>query len=157
MIRNSIFPFVLLTFSVAHAAYDLNVARTICAVGNRRGVTARVMLAAFETAIVESGCRNLNYGDRDSVGVFQQRPSQGWGTREQCMNVEYASNKFFEVCQTRDICGPTAGQLAQCVQRSAYPDRYDQNEGNARGLMNQIGCKAGGGGGGGGTKNEQRK
>lgn len=148
-------------FILAEAAYDLNVARTICAVGKRRGVSARVMLSAFETAIVESGCRNLNYGDRDSVGVFQQRPSQGWGTREQCMNVDYASNKYFEVAQNfekRSSCGPSAGVLAQCVQRSAYPARYDQNEGNARSLMSQIGCSAGGGGGGGGgdVRNESR-
>jgi len=133
------------------------VARTICAVGRRRGVSDRVMLAAFETAIVESGVRNLNYGDRDSGGVFQQRPSQGWGTWAQVTNVDYATNKFFDVARTRDICGPTAGQLAQCVQRSAFPLRYNQNEGNARGLMAQIGCSATGGPGPGptGTPNEQ--
>jgi len=155
---------LLHTVSQIYCAYDLTVARTICNVGRSRGVSDREMLAAFETAIVESGVRNLNYGDRDSLGVFQQRPSQGWGTPAQVMNVEYAAGKFFDVARTKLSCGPSAGKLAQCVQRSAFPSRYDENERNARNLMAQIGCSATGSGGGsnnfnpsGVNRDEQRK
>ncbi|KAG8795408.1 hypothetical protein FRC12_014892 [Ceratobasidium sp. 428] len=54
-----------------------------------RHVTAKVLLATFETAWVESHVNNLNCGDQDSIGVFQQRPSQGWGTHDQIMKVDY--------------------------------------------------------------------
>jgi len=87
----------------------------------------------FETAIVEPGVKNLNSGDRDSVGVFQQRPSQGWGTKAQILNVDYATRKFLDAAKTmktKASCGPSAEKLAQCVQRSAYPTRYDENEGD---------------------------
>ncbi|KAA2266640.1 hypothetical protein F0L68_02095 [Solihabitans fulvus] len=90
------------------------------------------MLAGFETGWVESHMNNLNCGDRDSLGVFQQRPSQGWGSPDQVRDVDYSSNKFFEVAQQMEPdVGGTAGNLAQAVQRSAYPDRYDQSEGIA--------------------------
>lgn len=104
---------------------DPNVARTICRVLDRYNASPKVRLAAFEAAIVESGVHNLNYGDRDSLGVFQQRPSQGWGTPAQILNVDYAATQFI----TRAIRGNqslSAGQLAQSVQRSAFPERYDQ-------------------------------
>jgi hypothetical protein len=104
---------------------DPDVARTICRVLDRYNAPPKVRLAAFEAAIVESGVHNLNYGDRDSLGVFQQRPSQGWGTPAQVTNVDYAATQFI----TRAIRangGQSAGQLAQDVQRSAFPDRYDQ-------------------------------
>ena len=67
---------------------DPDVARTICHVLDRYNAPPKVRLSAFEAAIVESGVHNLNYGDRDSLGVFQQRPSQGWGTPAQVMNVD---------------------------------------------------------------------
>ena len=101
------------------------VARTICRVLDRHNAPPKVRLSAFEAAIVESGVHNLNYGDRDSLGVFQQRPSQGWGSPAQVTNVDYAATQFI----TRAIRangGQSAGQLAQDVQRSAFPDRYDQ-------------------------------
>lgn len=116
---------------------DPEVARTVYLVGKELPVPAKVMLAAFEAALVESGMENLDHGDRDSVGVFQQRPSQGWGTPAQCMNVNYAANRFFEraVVVDRTDDDLTAGQLAQEVQRSAYPERYDQREAEARALL----------------------
>ena len=101
------------------------VARTICKVLDRHNASPKVRLAAFEAAIVESGVHNLYHGDRDSLGVFQQRPSQGWGTPAQVTNVDYAATQFI----TRAIAAngsQSAGQLAQDVQRSAFPDRYDQ-------------------------------
>ncbi|WP_405684170.1 LGFP repeat-containing protein [Streptomyces sp. NBC_01387] len=113
---------------------DIAVTRKVYEVGQRMNVSDKVMLAGFETGWVESHMNNLNCGDRDSLGVFQQRPSQGWGTAEQILDVDYAAGKFFEVAQQMEpgMEGSTAGQLAQAVQRSAYPDRYDEAEGTAR-------------------------
>ncbi|MEV0600105.1 hypothetical protein AB0I82_12530 [Streptomyces sp. NPDC050315] len=116
---------------------DPEVAKVVYLVGKELTASDKAMLAAFEAALVESGMENLNYGDRDSVGVFQQRPSQDWGTPAQCMNVNYAAHKFFERAVVADRDNPdfTAGQLAQKVQVSAYPERYDQREGEARQLI----------------------
>ncbi|RKN77792.1 hypothetical protein D7231_02420 [Streptomyces klenkii] len=138
---------------------DIAVTRKVYEVGQRRNVSAKVMLAGFETGWVESHMNNLACGDRDSLGVFQQRPSQGWGSPEQVMDVGYAANKFFEVAQQMEprLEGSTAGQLAQAVQRSAYPDRYDQVEGHAIAMRDEafqpygtIGAKYDGTGGPGG-------
>ncbi|PWW66728.1 LGFP repeat-containing protein [Actinokineospora spheciospongiae] len=112
---------------------DVAVTRKVYEVGQRRGVSAKVMLAGFEAGWVESHMNNLGCGDRDSLGVFQQRPSQGWGSAGQILDVGYAANKFFEVAQQLEpaYLGSTAGQLAQAVQRSAFPERYDQAQGIA--------------------------
>lgn len=94
-----------------------------------RGLSdARGPLAVFETAWVESHVNNLDCGDQDSYGVFQQRPSQGWGDAEQIQDVSYAANQFIDalVLAAQQYPGYTAGQLAQAVQRSEFPDRYDQ-------------------------------
>ncbi|THA26063.1 hypothetical protein E4198_16375 [Streptomyces sp. RKND-216] len=106
-------------------------------IATQRAVTPKVMLAAFEAGWVESHMHNLNCGDRDSLGVFQQRPSQGWGTPEQCMDPVHATNAFLDQAIPNDANNPgyTAGQLAQSVQRSAYPERYDQAEGIAHQLI----------------------
>src|SRR3712207_3054168 len=98
------------------------------------------MLAAFEAGWVESHMNNLNCGDRDSLGVFQQRPSQGWGTTTQVRNARYASRAFLTRAQVEErACGScTAGQIAQRVQRSAFPRRYDQAESKARSLLSQA-------------------
>lgn len=90
------------------------------------------------TGIVESGLRNLPGGDRDSVGVFQQRPSMGWGTVEQCMNVTYAAGKFFSRFPA-SWASMDQGQLAQSVQRSAFPDKYGQQMARAATLVGQFG------------------
>ncbi|MGP3953007.1 hypothetical protein [Streptomyces sp. 7N604] len=113
---------------------DPEVAKVIYLVGRELQVSDKAMLAGFEAALVESGMENLNHGDRDSVGVFQQRPSQGWGSPAQCMNVNYATHKFFEraIKADRDNPGFTPGQLAQKVQVSAFPERYDQREAEAK-------------------------
>jgi hypothetical protein len=101
------------------------IARIICQVLDRYNAPAKVRLAAFEAAIVESGVHNLNYGDRDSLGVFQQRPSvKAWGTAAQIMDPEHASMMFIKTA-IRLNGGQSAGQLAQDVQVSAFPDRYD--------------------------------
>lgn len=88
-------------------------------------VQERVTVIALITAIVESTIQNLDYGDSDSAGVFQQRPSQGWGTFEEVTNVRYATNKFLDVLLTVDGWKTKPyGDVAQSVQRSAYPERY---------------------------------
>jgi hypothetical protein len=118
-------------------APDPSVAAAICGVLDRLGAPPKVRLAAFEAAIVESGVHNLPYGDRDSLGVFQQRPSQGWGTPAQIMSPTYAATQFI----ARAIAangGQSAGQLAQDVQRSAFPDRYDGVAMQAAGLLSKF-------------------
>ena len=102
-----------------------------------RGVTEKVLLSLFEAGWVESHFNNLDCGDSDSVGYLQQRPSQGWGTPEQCMDPVHATNAYLDQAIPNDVNNPgyTAGQLAQSVQRSAFPERYDQAEAKARELI----------------------
>ncbi|MEV3992697.1 hypothetical protein AB0J57_27680 [Streptomyces sp. NPDC049837] len=116
---------------------DLEVTRTVYAVGRRLGVSEKVMLAAFEAGWVESHMNNLDCGDKDSLGVFQQRPSRGWGTPEQIRRVPYAARRFFARAVEVERRSPhlTAGETAQEVQRSAHPDRYDEAEPKARALL----------------------
>jgi hypothetical protein len=117
--------------------FDGAIINTVHDIATQRGVTDKVMLAAFEAGWVESHMNNLNCGDSDSLGVFQQRPSAGWGTPEQIMDPVYATNAFLDQAIPNDQNNPgfTAGQLAQSVQRSAFPDRYDENEGKAREMI----------------------
>lgn len=73
--------------------------------------------------LAESGLQNLDHGDRDSKGVFQQRPSQGWGTDDQVQNVDYAIGKYYDALQ--GVAGRESmseAQMAQAVQRSAFAD-----------------------------------
>jgi hypothetical protein len=127
--------------------HDPNVIRVVYQVGLDRNVSPKVMLAAFEAGWVESRMNNLNCGDKDSLGVFQQRPSQGWGTPEQIMNVSYAATQFFVQAQRNEPLHPeyTAGLLAQSVQRSCCPERYDQAEGRARAMLDEARGLVGGG------------
>ncbi|SCK26957.1 hypothetical protein [Streptomyces sp. WMMB 322] len=117
--------------------FDAAIINTVHDVATQRGVNDKVMLAAFEAGWVESHMNNLNCGDRDSLGVFQQRPSAGWGTPEQIMDPVYATNAFLDQAIPNDQADPgmTAGQLAQSVQRSAFPERYDQSEAKAREMI----------------------
>ncbi|WP_070016522.1 hypothetical protein [Streptomyces nanshensis] len=121
--------------------YDPAIINTVHDVATQRGVNDKVMLAAFEAGWVESHMNNLNCGDRDSLGVFQQRPSAGWGTPEQILDPVYATNAFLDQAIPNDANDPsmTAGQLAQSVQRSAFPDRYDESEGKAREMIDAAG------------------
>jgi hypothetical protein len=113
---------------------------TVYAVAMELGASERVLLAGFEAGWVESHMNNLNCGDRDSLGVFQQRPSQGWGTPAQILDVRFASNSFFTRAIPLAAANPswTAGQVAQGVQRSAFPDRYDQARPIAEQLIAQV-------------------
>lgn len=109
-------------------------------VGRQLGASGTVMLAGFEAGWVESPMNNLDCGDKDSLGVFQQRPGQGWGTPEQIRDVAYAAGMFFRhaVRAERRCPDLTAGGLTQAVQRSARPDRYDEAEGTARELLEEA-------------------
>lgn len=117
-------------------------AAVIIQVGREMGMSKRDITIGLMTALQESTLRNLNYGDRDSLGLFQQRPSQGWGSPEQVTDPYYASKKFYEGLKGvagRDKMSLTAA--AQAVQRSAYPDAYAKHEEAARALLSEQGGK----------------
>ena len=121
---------------------DEDVAKVICDIAGDAG--PRILLAAFMTAIVESGVHNLYYGDRDSQGVFQQRPSQGWGSVAQITNVPFATRSFVRVAKQVQAKNPGigAGLLSAEVQRPQenLRGRYEQNRANAEGLIRKF-CK----------------
>jgi N-acetylmuramoyl-L-alanine amidase len=112
----------------------------IVRVGRELGVSDRGIAIALGTAMQESWIRNLDWGDRDSLGLFQQRPSTGWGTPEQILDPVRSTRVFFggagdpNGTLTRgllDIPGwesMSFADAAQAVQISAYPDRYAQWE-----------------------------
>ncbi|HTX29444.1 MAG TPA: hypothetical protein VME19_20750 [Streptosporangiaceae bacterium] len=103
------------------------IAATIAGVAARDRLGRQAVIIAFATALQESQMQNLDYGDRDSVGVFQQRPSQGWGTTAELENPVYATTKFFAalVRVPRYAKLPIA-QAAQDVQHSADGSAYQQ-------------------------------
>jgi len=114
-------------------------ATTIAAVAVRRGLPARAASIALATAFQESKLRNLDHGDRDSVGIFQQRPSQGWGTVRQISDPVYASNKFYDALQK--INGYQTMRIteaAQKVQRSGFPEAYEGHAADARALASAL-------------------
>ena len=118
-------------------------AATITALALRRGLPARAATIALATAIQESKLRNIRYGDRDSVGLFQQRPSQGWGTVEQILDPEYSTDKFYDALVKVD--GWETGTItvvAQKVQRSAYPEAYADHEQEGRILASALAVEA---------------
>ncbi|GAA3389051.1 C40 family peptidase [Streptomyces roseoviridis] len=114
-------------------------AKTIVATGIAMKVPERGRIVALATAIQESRLRNLRYGDRDSLGLFQQRPSQGWGTPEEILNPVHAATKFYEgLLKVAGWQQMTVTQAAQAVQRSGLPDAYAQWEPLARALQQAI-------------------
>ncbi|NEA72608.1 hypothetical protein C8250_015285 [Streptomyces sp. So13.3] len=114
-------------------------AKTIQATGVAMHIPARGQIVALATALQESGLRNLNYGDRDSLGLFQQRPSQGWGTAAQILDPVHASTSFYTAL--KEVSGwesMTVTQAAQAVQRSGFPDAYAKWEPLATALQTAI-------------------
>ena len=110
-------------------------AATIAAVGRRLGLADHAVTIALATAMQESKLRNLSYGDRDSIGLFQQRPSQGWGTPAQVGTPTYAAAAFYRrLAQVDGWDDLPVTQAAQAVQRSAYPEAYGAHEDAARTL-----------------------
>ena len=128
---------------------QIAVAQAIIAAGTAAGVGTRGMVVAVAAALQESGLRQLDFGDRDSLGPFQQRPSQGWGTPEQVRDADFAARAFFggpgsphfdpgtglaspggliEVGGWEQLPVTVA---AQKVQRSAFPNAYAKHEARA--------------------------
>lgn len=102
---------------------QLRNAATIKEVGRRSGMSQRDIMTALMVGLAETQLVNLDHGHLDSIGVFQQRPSQGWGTPQQIMNVNYAASKFYEAL--KGIGGRASMSewaAAQAVQRSGFPD-----------------------------------
>src|SRR4051794_3005435 len=107
---------------------ELANARTIAQVAWDRGLPERAVVIALATAMQESHLRNLDHGDRDSLGLFQQRPSQGWGTPEQVQDPVYAAGKFYEHLVTvPDWESLRVTESAQLVQKSAFPEAYEKH------------------------------
>ena len=127
-----------------------NNASVIVQVGRDMGVPDYGIVIALATAMQESSLRNINWGDRDSVGLFQQRPSSGWGSVEQIMDPVFASRAFYggpdspTPGRTRgllDISGWQSMELtvaAQRVQISAYPDAYAKWEASAWAWLEEL-------------------
>ncbi|MFF2567303.1 C40 family peptidase [Streptomyces sp. NPDC058084] len=114
-------------------------AQTIVATGISLDVPKRGQIIALATAMQESRLRNLSGGDRDSLGLFQQRPSQGWGTPDEIRDPVYASEKFYKaLLSVRGWQQMTVTQAAQAVQKSGYPDAYAQWEPLATALQKAI-------------------
>ena len=105
----------------------------------KRGLPPRAASIALATVYQETGIRNLDYGDLDSVGLFQQRPSQGWGSRKQLLDPYYATDKFYDALvkidgwEKADIT-----TVAQKIQNSSYPDAYRDHEADARILASAL-------------------
>ncbi len=114
-------------------------AALIAAISVERGMPARAATIALATAYQESKLTNIEFGDRDSLGLFQQRPSQGWGTRKQVLDPVYATNAFYDALA--DVDGYEQLEVtvaAQEVQRSAFPDAYADHEADARVLASAF-------------------
>ncbi|WP_353827933.1 muramidase family protein [Agromyces sp. SYSU T0242] len=125
-------------------------ARIIIDVGRSLGVPEQGIVVALSAAAQESGLRNLRHGDLDSLGVFQQRPSQGWGSPEQVLDPVRAATAFYggpaspndgRMPGLLDVHGwasmPVA-DAAQAVQRSAHPARYGAWEASARRWLDEL-------------------
>ena len=114
-------------------------ASTITAIALKRNLPARAAAVANATAIVESKLRNIRFGDRDSLGLFQQRPSQGWGTPEQILDPIYATNKFYDaLIKVKGYQGMAITKVAQEVQKSGFPQAYADHEEEGRILASTL-------------------
>jgi hypothetical protein len=115
--------------SVLLDTQQASIAATIAGVAHEQSMPRAAVTIAYATAMQESKLHDLTYGDMDSVGVFQQRPSQGWGPRAKLENPVYATTKFFRAL--RAIHGyqtMPVYQAAQAVQHSADGSAYIQYE-----------------------------
>jgi hypothetical protein len=135
-------------------------AQTITEVAVRRGLPRRAAVIAVSAAIVESRLRNVAYGDRDSLGLFQQRPSQDWGLPRDILNPALAAGRFYDALVALPRwAGLPPGTAAQAVQRSAFPLRYAPQEAAAADLVARfwVGPDDPGGTGPGGTAADRER
>lgn len=139
-------PISCTTVGVTHAALagyqsdQIANAATIVAIGKHMGIPAQGWTVAVTAALTESGLRNLDYGDRDSLGLFQQRPSQGWGTPAEITTPSHAATQFYR--HLLAIPGwqhLSVNDAAQAVQRSGFPDAYAPHERSAREIVTAVG------------------
>lgn len=111
----------------------------MAALAQKRGLPPRATTIAIATAFQESKIHNIDYGDRDSIGLFQQRPSQGWGTVKQIMDPKYSIGKFYDgLAKVKGYESMAITDAAQKVQRSAFPGAYAQHEDYARALASSL-------------------
>jgi len=141
---------VLLVTDALTAEQQSN-ARTIIRIGRQLGASDYALVIALSAAAQESSLRNIAYGDRDSVGLFQQRPSQGWGTKAQLTDTAYATRLFFGGASnpnrgvTRGLfdiggwSGMSVTAAAQAVQQSAFPTAYAKWQGPAQSWLAHLG------------------
>jgi murein DD-endopeptidase MepM/ murein hydrolase activator NlpD len=122
---------------------QLQIARGLLSAPQYRGAGPKVKLAEAETGIVESNLSNPGLDKEGSAGPLQQTPKNGWGSVAQVRNARYASEQFLK--RAIPLAGKygSAGQLAQAVQRSAYPERYDQHAAEAAQLLAMLGGNSG--------------
>jgi LysM repeat protein len=125
-------------------------ALTIYRVAKSLNVSDYGIVIALATAMQESGLRNLTYGDRDSVGLFQQRPSAHWGSVDEILNTEYSARAFFGgntsptkgaargLLDIKDWSAMSVTKAAQAVQISAYPNAYAKWEASAWVWLDQL-------------------
>ena len=114
-------------------------AATITAIALKRGLPARAATIANATAIVESKLRNLRFGDRDSLGLFQQRPSQGWGTQAEILDPVHATNAFYDaLIKVNGYQSMPITTVAQEVQHSGFPEAYAAHEEQGRILASTL-------------------
>ncbi len=114
-------------------------ASLMAAIAQERGLSPRATTIAIATAFQESKIHNIDYGDRDSVGLFQQRPSQGWGSVEQIMDPHYSIGRFYKaLAKVKGFESMEITEAAQKVQRSGFPGAYAQHEADSRALASAL-------------------
>jgi len=114
-------------------------AAAILSIGKQRGLTQHAQQTALMAAMTESTLNNLSGGDRDSAGLFQMRPSMGWGTLAQVTDISYAINLFYErLVKVPGWETKTPGEAAQAVEGSAFPDAYATKSAYAVEMMNAL-------------------
>jgi peptidoglycan DL-endopeptidase CwlO len=128
---------------------QISIATAIVQIGQQRQLPPRAWQVALQAGMTESRLHNLNYGDRDSLGIFQMRPSMGWGSPTELQDVVYQVHAFYGGPDyppgnrgLLDVPGweqMRPGDAAQAVERSAFPDRYHTWEGLAAALIQQLG------------------
>jgi hypothetical protein len=119
---------------------QLTMAALIVSIGKQRNIPPLGWQVAIQAAMTESRLTNIDAGDRDSRGLFQMRPSQGWGTRAQVLDPVYAVNTFYDrlvKVQHWQVSRP--GDTAQSIEASEFPSRYHQWEAMAAQLIGNLG------------------
>jgi hypothetical protein len=147
VVRDRVIPFLRgesCTATVAGHSVEVSIeqaenAALIAGIAARRGLPPRAVSIALATAYQESDLRNIDHGDRDSLGLFQQRPSQGWGTEAEILDPVYSTNAFYDaLVEVDDYQSLEITVAAQEVQRSGFPTAYADHEDDARALASAL-------------------